>query len=354
MLVRLQVESFRNLASLTWLPGPGRHLLLGANGAGKTSLLEAIYVLATTRSFRTAQLRDCCRGGGSEFTLAGEAARDGARVSLAVHWSAAGRARTVNGRGSSLAEHVAALPVLAWSEAEAEVLAGPPAHRRRFLDRGMVVERPALLAVLARYQRALQAKREVLQRGGRDLEAWNDLLAELGAELAAARAEYVARVTARLAALLAAHEPRFAGLELAYEPHPAEALAGAAALRARLERATASERERRMPLVGPHRDDVAVRWRGADLRRVASAGERKSLGMFLLAAQALVLETAGEIPLLLLDDADAELDRGALERVWRAVSVAPQVIATSSRPEVWEGLADLARVAVENGRLAGA
>ena len=351
MLVSLHAESFRNLEPLTWRPGPGRHLLLGENGSGKTSLLESIYVLATTRSFRTAQLRDCCRHGEKQFSLHGEVESAGARAKLVVHWSTDGRARTLNERSATLAEHLAALPVLAWSEAEAEVLAGPPAQRRRFLDRGMVAERPGLLAILTRYQRALQAKREVLLRGGGDLEAWNDLLAELGAELVRARAEYLARVGEHLRALLDAHERRFAEIELRYLPHPGEALAGAAALRERLARATASERARRMPLVGPHRDDVAVLWRGADLRRVASAGERKSLGMFLLAAQAVVLAGAGKPAVLLLDDADAELDRGALGRVAEAFAGAQQLLATSSRPEVWAGLSGLQKWTVAAGRL---
>ncbi len=87
----------------------------------------------------------------------------------------------------------------------------------------------------------------------------------------------------------------------------------------RLEVVRAAEERRRLPLLGPHRDELELRWRGRELRRTASAGERKSLALALVAAQALVLEEKRRTaPVLLLDDADAELDRGALARVWRA------------------------------------
>lgn len=349
MLVTLRAENFRNLAPLAWSPGDGQHLILGDNGSGKTSLLEAIYVVATTRSFRTPQLRDCCRSGTAGFALGADAIEAGARAQLTLRWSGGGRERALNGRQTSLGEHLAALPVLAWSEAEADVLIGPPATRRRFLDRGMVAERPLLLDTLSRYQRALRAKRLVLLGGGGDLAAWNDLLAEFGAALVAARAAYLERLEQQLHEILAAHDARFAGVELAYRPHPPEALAGSAALRERLERAEASERRRRLALVGPHRDDVVVGWRGGELRRLASAGERKSLGMFLLAAQAMVLRSAAKDPLLLLDDADAELDAGAVERVLAAFLGSAQVIATSSRPEIWRPLPERREWRVEEG-----
>ena len=77
MLAELSCHSFRNLETSSWRPGAGCHLILGANGAGKTSLLEAVYLLATTRSFRTSQVVDCAHHGAGEFHLQGEVeARD--------------------------------------------------------------------------------------------------------------------------------------------------------------------------------------------------------------------------------------------------------------------------------------
>jgi DNA replication and repair protein RecF len=353
VLVELRARGFRNLEDLSWQPAPGRQLLLGANGSGKTSLLEAVYLVATTRSFRAAQLGDCARHGGAAFELAAEAGGE-RRALLTVGWREGRRERAVNGREGTLAEHLAALPVLSWTAAEAHLLDGPPARRRRFLDRGVVGERPAAFAALARYQRALQQKRLLLQRGGAGLEAWNELLAAAAAEVAALRAAYVERLRGALADALALAGHPFPEVALAYRPSPPEAGEGAPAILQRLERLAALERRRAVPLVGSHRDELEIRWAGREVRRSASAGERKALGLALLAGQGRVMRRGGREPLLLLDDADAELDSGAIVRAWRALPEGAQTLAASSRPEAWTELALERRWRLDAGRLTGA
>jgi DNA replication and repair protein RecF len=349
VLVSLSTVSFRNLADATWTPGPGRHLLCGPNGAGKTSLIEAVYLLATTRSFRTAQLGDCARSGSEEFALAGEA--EGAqRTRLEIGWSRAGLRRAANGRQGTLAEHLAALPVLAWTAEDVELLTGPPLLRRRFLDRGIVSAHPGALDTLARYRRALGQKRLLLARREGALEPWNELLARHGAELVRRRGEHVARLEIALRELAARADARFAPVALRYVPSPPEAQDGEEAFLVRLRAARASESGRRLPLLGPHRDEVEVRWRGHEAKRIASAGERKGLGLLLLAAQGLVLGASGRQPIYLLDDADAELDHAAIARLWRAFDGAPQLFATSNRPEVFDRLPMAARWRLDEGR----
>lgn len=353
MLVQLGAENFRNLEPLTWQPGPGSHLLLGDNGSGKTSLLEAIYLLATSRSFRTANLGECCREGSARFSLRAEVLNV-ARVSLAVDWSARSRRRTLNGKTVALAEHVAALPVLAWTIAEADLLTGAPALRRRFLDRGLVVARPAALEALKNYREALQHKRRLLQDGAAGIEVWNALLAQHGATVIALRRAYLERLQQTFSAVLESSGSRFSGALLAYRPSPPEGLEGAEALLARLQRSLGTERDRKLPLLGPHRDDLVLRWREREIRSTASAGERKGLGLALLAAQASILSEDGRTPLVLLDDADTELDRGALARAWSAFARLPQMIASTNRPEVFEGLAVGRRWRLDCGALSSA
>ncbi|MGB6639488.1 MAG: AAA family ATPase, partial [Thermoanaerobaculia bacterium] len=141
MLAQLSYRSFRNLTNTDWHLQAGCHLLLGANGAGKTSLLEAIYLLATTRSFRTSQLEDCVRWGGERFHLRGEF--EGAeRAFLEVGWEPNGRYRAVNGGSAPLASHLGVQPTVSWTAADQEILSGQPARRRRFLDQGVVGLKP--------------------------------------------------------------------------------------------------------------------------------------------------------------------------------------------------------------------
>jgi DNA replication and repair protein RecF len=342
VLSHFTARGFRNLDPLDLAPAPGTHLLLGGNGAGKTSLLEAIYVLATTRSFRAAQIADCVAHGAAELELAGEVETD-RRTALAVAVRDGVRQRSVNGKPTSLAEHLAVLPVVAWAVSEAGVLVGAPGARRRFMDRGVVATRPAALELLGRYREALWQKRELLARDAAGIEIWNELLATTAAEVIRLRAAYVDLLRAELAAVLA--EVAEAGLKLAevelrYLPSPPQGQDGPAAIAAVLEKAAERERRRRQPLLGPQRDELEILWGDREVRRVASAGERKSLSLMLLAAHGRVLEAAGRRPVYLLDDADAELAPASVAAVWsifarRVAAAGGQLFASSNRPQVW-------------------
>lgn len=337
MLTELTPRGFRNLEPLSWRPGAGRHLLLGVNGAGKTSLLEAIYVVATTRSFRTSQIVDCTRHGEGGFELRAEVDAE-RRFALEVSLAGGERRRAVNGRATSLAEHLAAMPVVAWTAAEGDLWIGPPLHRRRFLDRGVVGLRPAALDGIAHYRKTLAQKRELLLTGGSEISTWNELLASSAAAVIRARNAYVGRLADELEKVLRAATLRFPPIELLYRSSPRQGIEGEAAIKSVLDRVAGREKEKRMPLVGPHRDDLEILWGGRPLSGVASAGEKKALSVAIQAAHGRVLESAGRSPVYLLDDADAELAPDTLARLWRVFAGVGQLFATSNRQGVWRGL----------------
>lgn len=337
VLRRLQIRDFRCFPRLDWEPPGPRLLLAGPNGSGKTSVLEATYLAATSKSFRAPRLEACLRRGAESFEVA---ARVGERPTreLAVRWSPVERARTLDGKATPLADHLAVLPTLAWSHADQELLTGAPELRRRFLDRAAVLLRPTLLDDLSRYRRALAAKRALLEQGRpspAELESWNRLLARHGARVATARGALAAGLDAALGALVARHLPALPPVALAYRASIPAALAGEEGLFVELERARTREIARRAPLVGPHRDDLEISWNGGSARAGASAGERKALGLLLLAASAERLASSGREPMLLVDDADAELDRERLVAVLGAFAGVSRLVATSARPEVW-------------------
>ncbi|HSM14407.1 MAG TPA: DNA replication and repair protein RecF [Thermoanaerobaculia bacterium] len=346
-LRRLRLRDFRCFARLDWRPPQGPLLLLGANGSGKTSLLEAAYLAATTRSFRTGQIDACTRRGAGGFAVEAEVGEAPTRE-LTLELRAGVRRRRLDGRDASLAEHLEVLPILAWGPDDTEIVAGGPEHRRRLLDRGLVHLRPLVVESLGRYRRALAEKRALLARGDRrGLEGWNGVLARHGAEISGARAGLAAEVDVALGELASRHAPELPPVGLRYRPSHPSALEGEAALAAALERARAEESERRQPLLGPHRDRVELVWDGEDARRVASAGERKALGLLLLAALATRLAAAGREPALVLDDIDAELDRGRLERLAGLFEAFSRRWLSSNRPQVWEGVGGLRRVLLE-------
>ena len=356
MLASLTARDFRNLAPLAWQPGAGSHLLLGGNGAGKSSLMEAIYVLATTRSFRTAQLGDCRRHGSAGFWLSGEVIAP-RRAALQLSWSQGGRKRAVNGKATPLAAHLAVLPVVVWTAADADLWTGAPELRRRQMDRGVLGMRTSALQTISRYRQALSQKRLLLQqRSSKErLTAWNGVLASAAAAVIERRAEYVQRLRVALAAALEASGLDLPPIDLEYRPSPIVngKLGGTlvAAIEEAMAKSRREEQRRRLVLLGPHRDDLVVKWQGRPLRKVASAGERKALGMLTAAAHGQVLKGSGSSPIYLLDDADAELAKPTLQAVWRAFEGLSQLFASSNRPEVWEGLDLGQRWSLKNGRL---
>lgn len=125
MITRLIARNFRNLRALDWRPRAGWNVLVGPNGAGKTSVLEALYAVATTRSFRTARLARCVEHGAEGFRVEVEA-EDDARVRLSIAWSDAGLDRRRNDSSVDLAEHLAALPVVLWWLGSLDAVGGKP------------------------------------------------------------------------------------------------------------------------------------------------------------------------------------------------------------------------------------
>ena len=323
-------------------------MLVGPNGAGKTSLLEAIYFLATTRSFRTSALGDCRRHGEAGLSVTGRVEQTG-RVDLAAGLNERGLYRKLNGKDSRLSEYLAGLPVVSWSAADSRLIDGSPAERRRFLDQGVVGVSPSAISVLTRYRKALDQKRELLRQGHSGLSPWNAVLAEAGSELMERRHRYVIELREVMADLVRTLGLETPEISIEYrsspeiEPHSAENLAEA------LERLRGSERDARRPLIGPHRDELFLSWGGREARRVGSAGEKKLLGMVLTAARGRVLSRHGRDPVYLLDDIDSELDRDRLVACFSLFSTEEQVISTSSNPDLSKTLEGMRTWSLSDG-----
>ena len=352
MLSTIEVRSFRNLEPATLELPAGGTLILGENGAGKTSLLEAVYTLSTCRSFRANKLADCVRRGESDwpgFKLVGET---DARQQLTFVFDGEARQRFLNGERAAIGRYLGALPVIAWTASDLDVLVGPPLARRRFLDRGVVAHRPASIDIIARYRRALAEKRKLLQDGCRpdDLVPWNLVLAGAAATIVSRRSAYCEALVQSLEYVVEICQLDLPPIELGYRPSPPEALDGEEELITRLEAEAEREIAAQMPLYGPHRDDLRIRFGGAAVRDVASAGERKAIGLMLTAAHARTLEEEKIEPVYLLDDVDTELDEKRLVGLWRFFGRARQILATSNRPFVFRQLPFERRLEAAHGR----
>ncbi len=340
----LALANVRNYAALEFEPPPGLNILTGANAQGKSNLLEAIALLGTGKSFRTAREAEIVRSGMPSASLSGEAEVGAGTIRLSCTLSAspAGLRKiyTINGSGVRYASYLGRLRVVTFVPAHLALVSGPPAARRSLVNAALSQENPAYYATLATYQKFLVQKNALLRGSIAPdetlLATYEERLIETGTRLILARRAFVAALDERAKAVHNAWVGgREGALEIAYVPDvPAgvpTADAVAAAFADRLTRMRVAEVARRTSLVGPHRDDIAFRLGGAPLAAYGSQGQQRTAILALKVAEYGVLEArAGEAPLLLLDDVLSELDPERQRAFLRGVGSFEQAFVTTT------------------------
>ena len=294
-------------------------LAVGANGVGKTNLLEALHVATQGFSPRTHSDAQLVRFSSPAARVAVAGTRRGGNEVTAevVIRPGEGKRARLNGEQLRAAELLRTeLTTLVFTPDRVAVVKGGPAVRRAYFDRALARLLPARGALAAEYAVALAQRNAALRRislgfSSRDaLEPWTERVATLGAALVAARHETAAALSPVFAARAEELDLRHATVAYRGEPVAADAL------RARVDR----DVERGATGLGPHLDDFAIAAGDRDLRTYGSQGEQRLAVLALILAEAEILaERRGERPLLLLDDVLSELDprrrRALAERV---------------------------------------
>ena len=331
-LRRLQLRNHRNYAQLDLSPGPSLNVFIGANGQGKTNLLEAVAMLALSSSPRARRESELVGPVGPGSRIEAEVEAGASRRELAITLNVEGERtrRTIEVDGAR--RRAFDLPgnfraTLFWPDDLGLVKAGPDL-RRRFLNQMLVQVEPGYARALAGLRRVLEQRNSLLKRisageGDEDtLEAWNAELVKVGCEIVAARTKAVADLepeAARGHAEIAAGER----LSIKYEGPP-ENLAEA------VNNSLAEDLRRGTTSVGPHRDDLLVLLDGQDARSYGSQGQQRTAVVSLKLAEAALIERrTGERPVLLLDDVLSELDGERRAVLLGEVAGAGQVIITS-------------------------
>ncbi|HVN75795.1 MAG TPA: DNA replication and repair protein RecF [Thermoanaerobaculaceae bacterium] len=343
-ITRLSVSEFRNLTTQALDVPLGLTAVVGANGSGKTSLLESIAVLGNLGSFRPGPAMAWIRRGAEQFALAATVDRAGAAVEMRHEIQLKGQVVRSLFRGArrlGAAEYLDLLPVATLSGYDRALIWGAPEDRRRFLDRLCFQLKPEALPVLQRYRRALRQRNALLARGGRgsEFDAFEHDLAQLGARVIGARLAAVAGLERFLWEELDVLGWSLARPVLRYNSPDGVAVAEPATLAARLRAALAAsrrlERGRGHTAVGPHRHDLQLTVHGAPAREILSAGQGKLLATGLkLAAMALVGAERGRTPVVVFDDVDAELDAEVLRRVVGRLERVGQALLSSAHEEM--------------------
>ncbi len=366
-LSRLTLNNFRNLVELDLELAPGVVVFFGPNAQGKTTLLEAVYLLAVARSFRAENEREVLNfqaaAEGGQGLVGGTVEKEGDRVQVFVGYQAARPAAAeelpsaggtatgfslrkqirVNRVTRTAAQLIGTVNAVLFSADDLELVQGSPSHRRRFLDILISQGDNLYLRGLQRYQKVVQQRNQLLRmlqegRAGADeLEYWDNELVREGAWLVWRRRE----VIRELAAACAEHHVRLAApdeeLRVAYRPSvpPGDSIP-ATEEQFRQSLAASGQRERATAhtVVGPHRDDIELLINDLDVGAYGSRGQARTLALTLRLAEATYLASVRrENPIVMLDDVLSEMDAERRGRVMEKAGEYEQTLITATDPE---------------------
>ena len=317
-LGRLQVTDFRCLQSAELELDPQFTLISGPNASGKTSLLEAMYVLGRGRSFRTRRLEHLIRHGTERFVVFGEVHTAHRQVPMGVEGSRAGiRAQIDGDKPSSLAELALQLPVQIIDPEVHHLIEEGPSRRRRFLDWGVFHVEQSFVGHWQRYQQVLKQRNAALKaRQPRAIvSVWDSDLVRSGELLSDARSRYVTALSPRAEAI----GRNLLGMELSLSYR--SGWSKDQSMVEALQQSWNHDQEAGATQIGPHRAELAIRLDGTAVKDRISRGQQKLLAAALLIAQIKLFPEGSPVqPSLLLDDPAAELDDDRLAGLIREVS----------------------------------
>ena len=306
-LAQLRLRDFRNYTRLDVNFEPGFQLLLGANAQGKTNILEAIYLMATLRSFRGVGSAQLVGHGEKGYFVGGTVVSQGEHQ-IKIYWSARERNLTLDGRPiRKLTDYLGVLRTVVFCSEDLQLVKGTARARRRFMDLLLSQTHPTYLPLLQRYTQAVRSRNALLKQPILNPEAIEGFSRELitaGGEILRLRRELLPR----LGPLAQRAYSRIAGgeaeeLRLEYLPSVKNDFA------VELAQARARERAYRSTLIGPHRDDLQLLIADRSAAQFSSEGQKRTLAIALKMAQAeYLVGLHGVPPILLIDDIMGELD----------------------------------------------
>lgn len=350
------MQDFRSWQQVDVDLSPGCTVFQGANGNGKTNLVEAVGYLATLGSHRVPGDAALIRLGATQARLGATVINAGRelRIDVEVNQSGANRARINRSPARRARDVLGILRVVLFAPEDLALVRGDPAGRRRFLDQLGTTRLPRLAGVSSDYDRVLRQRAALLKSAGRrvgsaetsTLDTWDSQLARHGAELVAHRLRLVHELNPLVAQSYATISSAGSPAGIAYHssylppefldpqrsPGVDDGVALTEIMMRALAQARASELERGVCLVGPHRDDLGVMLGPAPAKGYASHGESWSLALALRLGALELVRALGSDPVLILDDVFAELDEPRRAAVAAVAAETEQVLVTAAVP----------------------
>ena len=359
ILRRLYLQGFRNYDSQELTPSENVNFFYGNNAQGKSNLLEAIYTLAITRSFRTNSDRDLVNEKLKAYELTGEfidefSIQHQIRV---IYANQHGKAISLNQKKiKKNSEIIGKFPVVLFSPENHRITSGPPSERRRFLDILLCQSSPTYLADLQNYNRVLRQRNALLSKpevgSTKDLVAWDNSLVEYGYRITAARYKFVHTyaTTLRDAYYLISNSSQ--SLKLTYRCKISYKQLSRDSFLQYLNQSRHEELRRRQTVIGPHRDDLNFMINEKDLKKYGSRGENKSALLALkIVENNYLYEKTETKPIILLDDLSSELDFNRTTNALKYYRDGNQVFVTSLSPVKKNKMGSYAEYEINAGSL---
>lgn len=318
----ISIVNFKNIADARLGFSPAINCVVGANGMGKSNLLEAIYYLSMTRSFLRLPDSEVIRHGAPAMLVKGEYTLEGdTREQVSIGFDP--QRRKVLHKGGKeykrMSAHIGSLPLVLASPADTFLITGAPEERRRLMDTAISQADGAYLRHLMLYNKALTQRNASLKAGITDpilLEGIEAQMAASGAAIIRARHKFAHTMAEPFTHYYSAVAGTEEHPDLSYRPSREADIFAAALAETRARDAAIGHTS-----VGPHRDDLALSLSGFDLRRLGSQGQMKTFTIALrLALHRWLLECTGVVPLLLLDDIFDKLDAGRVGNILQLVN----------------------------------
>jgi len=324
-LKQLVLRNFRNYVNEAVTFSPGVNLIYGKNGAGKTNLLEALYLLSTGRSFRTSHLTDLIRKESSHFYIEAQFEKDGIEQSLSIGFDGKNRKIHYNATTLNNFSHLLGLlPSVLYAPVDSQLIAGAPLERRRFLNIQLAQSDPSYVHHLMRYHKAMKHRNTLLKaKNEESLDSWEEMMADSAKYLMLKRAHLLEELSPKVQEFSKKLSDSNDQFDLFYSPS-----VGMKHLE-NIQHIFKKQRKKELilgtTLSGPHRDDFLISYQKKDAKTYASEGQKRTCIAALKMAER---ERLSAEALLGIDDFGIHLDENRTALLHEAISSIGQVFLT--------------------------
>ncbi len=329
----LRLKNFRSYEAAAFRFDAHLNCILGGNAQGKTNLLEALYFLSSGRSFRTPHLKHLIKEGATAFLIEALYERDGVTQELKLSFNGVKKEFLHNKTPcSSSTELFGLVPITLYSPEDVQLISGPPAKRRRFLDMHIALSNPLYLNALIRYYRAMKQRNALLKSENQEsIEIWEQQMALSGVALMHTRSQCLGSLLPYLKRTL--HTLSDGGDAISWNY---KASLQADDVQAAVERFAAYRTKEvcmGSTLIGPHKDDIELMLSQKEAKIYASEGQKRTLALALRLAEWHRLQDQLQLkPVICLDDFGSHLDIRRQTLLLQQLPTFGQVFLTSPTP----------------------